>query len=164
MHKIGDIISYKAQGLCKIQAIKKEDMGQGEKEYYLLSPLNDEKSLIHIPCDNTLLCEKIKTLLTTEEVKELINAFKDLCCEWIANDRHRTEVFKSVIDSGNRLELMKLWKSVDARESELLPLGKKIRSSDEYLREQAKKLLISEFSFVLGTEFEKTEEYIKNNQ
>lgn len=150
MWKINDIITYRTTGLCKIEDITTETIDGVDADYYLLKPIFDEKSVIKIPCSSQVLCEKMRPLLTADEVEALIEEIKSLRLEWLENDKRRAEYFNGVIESGNRRDIAALITTVYAKREELVSRGKKLRASDETLMTRAEKLIVNEFSHVLG--------------
>ena len=149
MWNINDTVLYRASGLCRIENITEEKFGDEVQEYYVLRPLGDEKSIVHIPCSNTLLCSKMHSLMTKDEIEALIKSLPTLSSDWPENDKRRAEYFRSVLETGNRLNIAGIIMSIRRRREELTAIGKKPRASDESICARAEKLLLDEFNFVL---------------
>ena len=51
MYEIGSYVIYRAEGFWKISDIRTESFGAigGQEKYYILSPVNDEKSTVFVP-------------------------------------------------------------------------------------------------------------------
>lgn len=149
MWNINDTVLYRASGLCRIENITEEKFGDEVQEYYVLRPLGDEKSIVHIPCSNTLLCSKMHSLMTRDEIEDLIESLPTLTSDWPENDKRRAEYFRSVLETGNRRDIAGIIMSIRRRREELIAIGKKPRAVDESICARAEKLLLDEFNFVL---------------
>ena len=161
MRKIGDVVLYRTAGLCLVSDIRTESFSGQAEEYYILKPCADEKSVVYIPLNNTVLCEKMHTLLSREEILSLIDSFPFLEISWQENDKRRSEEFRAVIESGDRHRVAGVIKTIFKHRLELEEKGKKLRSSDEILFHQAQKLLFEEFSFVLDIPTEELPGFIE---
>ncbi len=150
MWKINDIITYRTVGLCRIDDITTESFDKTPADYYVLKPLADEKSVIRVPCANSILCEKMRPLLTRSEAEALVEKMPSLSLEWQENDKRRAEYFKGIIESGNRNDIAALIQTIRVKEAQLISNGKKLRASDEALVARAEKLLFSELAHVLN--------------
>ncbi|MBQ9976543.1 MAG: CarD family transcriptional regulator [Clostridia bacterium] len=149
MWKINDTVLYRASGLCRIENITEEKFGDEVQEYYVLRPLGDEKSIVHIPCSNTILCSKMHSLMTRDEIEDLIESLPTLSSDWPESDKRRAEYFRSVLETGNRRDIAGIIMSIRRRREELIAIGKKPRAVDESICARAEKLLLDEFNFVL---------------
>ena len=149
MWNINDTVLYRASGLCRIENITEEKFGDEVQEYYVLRPIGDEKSVVHIPRSNTILCSKMHSLMTKDEIEALIKSLPTLSSDWPENDKRRAEYFRSVLETGNRLNIAGIIMSIRRRREELTAIGKKPRASDESICARAEKLLLDEFNFVL---------------
>ena len=77
MFAVGSFVVYRAEGVCRISDIKAESFGViGSKEnYYILTPLNDEKSTVFVPVANETLVGMMRPLLSAEEITALATVF-----------------------------------------------------------------------------------------
>ena len=99
MWNINDTVLYRTAGLCRIENVTEEKFGDEVQKYYVLRPLGDEKSVVHIPCSNTVLTSRMHPLMTREEIRELINSLDSLSAEWPETDKRRAEYFRSVLEA-----------------------------------------------------------------
>lgn len=152
MFFINQNVYYDGIGVCKIIDIKKEKLMNETKEYYVLKPMFQEKSTIHVPVDNELLTSRIKSVIGAEELNVFISEIPDIKPEWIENDNIRNTTFKSAIHSGNRTNIMKIIKTLYTRKSELDKNGKHLRSADAQIMSEAERLIFNEFALVLNIE------------
>lgn len=164
MHKIGDNIIYGGNGVMTIVDIREESIGDISRSYYVLRPaVSRSNSLTFVPTDNERLVSSMYSLLTKDEVIELIKASRDVPpIDWVNENRARQEHFKKIVESGDRLKMFSMIRAIDEcgkrREAE----GKKNFLADEGIRARAEKLLHSEFSLVLGIPEDEVTTFIEN--
>ena len=73
MFRVNDYVVYGSTGVCKIDAINREDFGDGrEREYYVLTAIYANSLSIYIPTDNTDAA--MRRIMTKDEIYELINS------------------------------------------------------------------------------------------
>ncbi len=162
MFSVGDTILYGTQGICKIKEITEMAVGKVKKQYFVLIPIQDEKSTIYIPTDNEKLISNMRSVLSVTDINKLIDDAANNPIKWIENDIARKEYCANIIKSGDRLELMRLIEMLYIRKDELKSTKKHFHISDErYLRE-AERLLHDEFSYALNISKEDVPDYILN--
>lgn len=151
MFKIGDCVSYRAEGVCRISDIRKENFGtaNGEAVYYILSPVNDQKSLLFVPVDNERLASLMRPLLSAEEIIALCEELREERMEWIAENRLRSNTFRDILAEGDRRKLIVLLNTVTERIREQAAMGKRPLGTDTNAQSRAAQLLFEEFSFTL---------------
>ncbi len=99
---------------------------------------------------------------TGDEIKELIHTMPQQKEITVVNEKHRKEVYKTVIESGDRSEIMRLVKTLYERREAQQKAGKKQHLVDERFMKEAETVLYDEFAFVLNIERDSVVEYIKN--
>ena len=160
MWKLSDIVVYGSSGICEITDIREQDFCGEKKTYYILKPLYDSKTLIHVPSFNEKLMSKIKPILDKEEALNLIKKIPEIAPFWIENDKQRMEEYKGILDSGKRESVISIIKALHLRQEELREKGKKMRSSDEYFFSDAKKLFENECAYIFSLEKEQVADFI----
>ena len=150
MWKLDDAVVYGAAGICKIADIRDEQFGNETKKYYILKPVFDDKNTYFVPSFNMLLMSKIKPVLTSDEIMELIHKMPSIESNWIDNDKQRTESYKEILESGNRDNVVGVLKALYERRAALTEKGKKMRTSDEIIMRNAEMLIENECAYVLG--------------
>ncbi|MBR2292966.1 MAG: CarD family transcriptional regulator [Clostridia bacterium] len=148
MFAVGSFVVYRAEGVCRISDIKAESFGViGSKEnYYILTPLNDEKSTVFVPVANETLVGMMRPLLSAEEITALATELRDCRMEWISDGRARNLRFREILGLGDRKELIVLANTVWEHMEEAMAHKKKPNATDEKALRRAKKLLFDEFS------------------
>ena len=159
---VNDLVSYRTNGVCRIEEIKNCTFGKESGEYYVLRPVYDDKSVIYVPKDSPL-SDKICRLLTKSEVDEIIKSLSGEDIDWIENDRERSEHIKDVISSGNKKRIAHFIKVMRHRCAFLAERGKKLRVADESALHCAEKMICDEFSVALGIAREDVSDYIESH-
>ena len=148
--------------VCKIADIRNENFSDEEKLYYVLNPLSDLDATIYVPVNNPKSVSKMRTVLSREEVYDLIHSMPEREIFTEENSKVRKELFSQIIKSGNREELMKLIKTVYYQKQKREKIGKKMWASDENALRKAEKMLYEEFAIVLGMKYDDVLPFIKS--
>lgn len=163
MHKIGENVVYGGNGVMTVVDIREERFGDALRSYYVLREVGSRsESLTFVPVDNEKLVSQMRKLLTKDEILQVLHSAKDAPdCEWAKDSRSRAECFRQIMESGDRLKIISMIRTIYnagiRREDE----GKKNFLSDENAMHKAEKLLYSEFSLVLGIPEEDVPEFVK---
>ncbi len=161
MLNIGDKVLYGAAGACTVTDICRKKFGDaGEREYYVLVPIHDNRTTLYLPVDNEKLMGKVKQLLSVEEIEDLIRSMPDEKPIWIADEKLRQETYKSMLRSGNRRDLVSITKALYNHRQKMASMGRKLHIADEKLLHEAEKLLCDEFAAVLDLQPSEVNTYI----
>lgn len=161
MFLINDYVIYGTTGVCQITDIRKEIFsGHVKKEYYILQPVFSCNSTLYVPTENESGANKMRRILTRDEIYELIRNMPEDNAEWIINDNMRHDKCTEIIKNGDRKELIRLIKAMYQHKQEQTKFGKKFYIADEKLMKAAEKLLYNEFALVLNIEPEEVVPYI----
>lgn len=152
MFEIGDYVIYK-KDVCKI--VKRKNKYLNEMDYYVLISLEDNSLTIEVPINNTSL-RKPKT---KEEVEQIIKQIPFIPTLNM-NEKNLENEYKTLLNSENIIDLIKIIKTTYPRNQERLENKKKISDKDNYYFEKAEKYLYNEFSIVLNKTYEDTKQYI----
>lgn len=164
MYGIGDRVVYGALGVMEIVDITDQTLGDVTKRYYVMREYAAQSaSLTYVPLDNERLTEQMKPLLTPDEIVEVIRTAKNAPpLDWIEENRARSEYYKSILTTSDRVKLLSMidavYRTGIRREAE----GKKNYIADETSMRRAQKLISSEFALVLGIPESDVPEFIKN--
>lgn len=163
MFKVNDRIAYSSVGVCEITDITENDLTSVMRKYYVIIPLNDNKSLIYVPVDNEKLTGRMRKLPTKSELKKLMSQSKKESLDWIENSIERNEYFQSVVNDGDILCTMQLFYTLCKKENELSKLGKSLKKSDERIYKECIKILCGEMSCIMDIDLEKSREMLLEN-
>ncbi len=161
MYSIGELFVYGRNGACRITDIKAQKFGGSEKIYYILSPVFDKRETIFVPVDNELLVSKMKRMLSSEEIIELIKSIPKRESLWIENVKIRREEYKKIISKADRDDLVALMKTLYLRRKELELEGKSLSVYDEKFFRQAESIIHGEIALVLQIPMEEVSPYIE---
>ena len=163
MYGIGDKVVYGAFGVMDIVDITEQELGDVRKKYYVLKEYAaTSSSLTYVPMDSETVVAQMHPMLTKDEVDEAIReAKREPMLEWIEDNRARSEFYKKLLSTADRVKLLRMIETVYRtglrREAE----GKKNYIADENSMHRAIKLITTEFSLVLGIPENEVEGYIK---
>ena len=161
MLQVNSYIIYGANGVCKINDIRKEKLCGTKQTYYVLSPIDNNSSTIFVPVDNEALVAKMKHLLKRDEIISLIEDVKDQFLPWISDNKERGEYYTILLSRGDRKEILSMIHTIYLKRSELSEQRKKLWAVDENALKRAEKIINDEFSLVLGITPDKVAGFIR---
>lgn len=162
LFKVDDYIMYGMTGVCKVLDITNEKFTNGiKREYYVLSPIYSNNTVIKIPVDN----EKVpmRKLLSKINVISLINDIPNMDTLWIDNEKTRSEQFKKILRNGKCEELIKLIRSIYDNKEYVKSIGKKTHQADDNIMKEAERLLNEEFATILDISPDEVSSYISSH-
>lgn len=119
-----------------------------EREYYILKPAYDPNSTIYAPIDNNMI--NIRRIMTVQEVYNLIKTMPDNETIWIDDINLRKEKYNEILKKGDKVELVKLIRTLYLEKEKKKTEGKKLYVGDEKIMSEAQRLLHEEFALVLN--------------
>ena len=151
MYQVGAYVVKPNTGICKIEDIVLMNLGgSGEKQYYMLLPVGDERAKLYVTVDADR--SRLRPVMTKSEAKKLISEIEQIQAIWVPNDKLREQQYKEAFRSNEPEDLVGVIKNLYMRCQTRLAQGKKITSTDERYYRQAEKALYSELAFSLGME------------
>lgn len=151
MFQIGDTVLYGSDGVCTVSDITTRVFGKDKAEYYILTPIHQQRSVIYVPTASEKLLAKMRRVLSREEIKAIIDEVGTTDCqEWITDENARREHFKTILLSGDRRELMCMIKTIYHHGLTQKENGRKLHHTDEVMMKEAEKVLYDEFAYVLS--------------
>lgn len=152
--RVGEIIVYGSNGVCKIDDIKETSFfKEPPKPYYFLSPLFvKSSSVIYVPMDNPVQTDKIKPIMTEKEADEFIKSLPVTGMEWIEDRNRRKEAFTKVLSSGTRSEIAALIELIMSHRKFLEAEGRKLNAQDERALSEAMRRIDNELAVIKGVE------------
>ncbi len=160
--KVNDMVLYGFDGVCKITDITRKTVCGKTLNYYVLKPMATDRSTFYVPVDNPKSTEKMKKVLSPEEITKLIHSMPRSEDMWIENENKRKEVYRQIIADNDREQIIAVIRTLFLKKKELEQSGKKLHKCDETFLKEAEKLLYEEFSLVLDIDRGKIIEYIEN--
>ncbi len=150
MYRIGDMVMHPSAGVCKIEDIREECFSAaGPKRYYILKPVYENgRSTIYLPVEN--LKVKLRKLLSTEDIYELIHSVTLTNTLWVDNDAQRQERFRRVLVQGDQAQIIQLIIEIHEKQKEKQAAGKKLHMADGKILQEAEKRIHQEFGYALN--------------
>ena len=162
MFKKDDIVMYASQGVCKITDIVTQEVCNESSEYYVLQPVYSNTARVYVPVSNENLTNKMRRVISKEELNEMIDNIPEVASEWIENEHIRKEHYKEIISGSDRASLICMIRELYLHREALAKQGKKLHASDERFFKEAEKILYEEFALVLNIDTKEVLTYIKN--
>lgn len=160
MPAVNEYVNYSTYGICRIEEIKpvKFDYGPKSRVYYILKPVHQDNSCIYVPVENLTLVEKMRPVLTPQEIDRVILSVKDQDMSWISDRKKRSERFQEILKRRDERELLLLISCLylKSRESK-----KGLASSDARILKQAESIIEQEFAFSLKISTQNIGSYIR---
>lgn len=160
MFRMGDVVLYGIQGICKISGIEIKQIGKTALDYYVLNPVFNESTALFVPVDNEKLTTKMQNILGVKEVKQLIEKAQQISVLEICDEATKRERYREILSSGNREELISLIKTIRLEREKRSKLNKKLNMSDEQTLYKAERLLFNEIAYVLEIEPQEVQKMI----
>lgn len=155
MFNIDDVVMYTTYGICKISNIIEMSFGGNSNKYYVLHPLRESKTELTLPVDNPMTKCRLHSLLSENEINDLIHEIPFLDIYWIERDNDRKVKFSEIVKSGDRKETLRVIKCIKNHIQDIKDKGRKLHATDETAMKDAEKLILDEFSYVLNVDREK---------
>ena len=152
MYEIGELVLYGIHGICAITGIERMRFGKEKADYYVLVPREQPESKFYVPVANEAAVAKLRSLLSREELLELLLSEQVRNYPWIADEGQRKLRFRELINSGDRAQLMGMIGALHRHKRAQLAAGRKFHQSDENFLNDAQKLLNAEFALVFELE------------
>ena len=149
MFNIGDVVVYTTYGICKITERITRSFNGSDNEYFVLVPLSEAKTQLTIPVNNPITLSRLHSLLSKDEISDVINQIPFLETYWVENENERKKTFAEIIKNGNRLDTLKMIKSIKHHQLSLKDKSRKLHACDEQSMKEAEKLIVDEFAYVL---------------
>lgn len=150
MLQLGDRVVYGVHGVCCIVDIEQRTIDRKKAEYYVLEPLDQPGAKFYIPTHNQIAVSKLRPLLSAQELDALLLSPEARADAWITDENHRKQRYREWINSGDRVALICMIRSLHKHKEAQLAAGRKFHLCDENFLKDAQKLLSSEFSVVLN--------------
>ena len=160
MLQVGSQVLYGIHGVCSIIGTEIRTVDRKKVEYFILAPNDQPSACFYVPAHNQAALCKLRPLLTKEELEELLVSVVGDPVDWIAVESLRKQKYKELINNGDRAAIIGMIRLLHNHKEEQLAAGRKFHLCDENFLRDAKKLLASECSVVLGISHPEVMEYL----
>lgn len=148
MIAVHQYVNYGTQGICKIEELRsvKFNSDSHARDYYILKPVYQENAQIYVPAKNQALLDKMRPILSPEEIDQIILSIQDQDRLWISGRTKRLARFWEILSGRDERELLLLASCLYRKYKES---GKGLCSSDAEILKQAENAIEQEISFSL---------------
>lgn len=160
MYKIGELIIYGNEGVCKVEDIGVPDISgiNKNKKYYTLKPVY-ENSKIFVPTNTNIFMRKVKTYEEIQKLIKSIPSIEEVECDE-KNAKSLEAHYKKLLETHECIDLLTIITGVYEKKETATKNGKKLSQVDLKFMKIAKSLIDEEFSVVLGILREEVQPYI----
>jgi CarD family transcriptional regulator len=159
MWKVGDYVQHGTDGVCRISDRKRMNLtGEGEEEYFLLTPLYSRDTTIYLETANA--DKELRQPMSREEIDRVIRQIPGHRMRWIPNEKDRQNRFGAILRDGSLVELLCAASVLRDKKREQTRAGRKFRRSDELCLARAEKIIGREIAYGIGKSPEEVPDYI----
>lgn len=158
--KKGDYVVYAGNEVCVYSGIVEKCFdGINKVNYCMLVPVYSSNSAYYLP--ELRQEEKIRHLLSKEQIEEIISQTKGQKLIWENDKNNRKLEFTKIIKSNDFKQIFMMLKTIYDQRIALEQKGKKLFSADEKAFNEAERLIRQEFSIVLELKEYEVDEYLR---
>jgi CarD family transcriptional regulator len=161
MYNVNDVVIYAPQCVCRVDDISEHDFSGSPVTYYVLKPVNDSKNIFYVPTENSSLTDRMRHILSKNDIDSLISLMPDEANIWIDDEHLRKETYSEILRKGDRKDLIKLIKTLYSRKKN--NGYRKLHAADERFLKEAENMLYDEFAYVLDIPRDQVVTYIKQH-
>ena len=162
MYEIGEKVLYGVHGICRISDTEERIVDRVKRQYLVLEPVDQAGAKFYVPTHNAAALAKLRPLLSREALEELLRSEEVRQDAWIADENARKQSYRELINSGDRVALIRMVGSLHRHKQEQIEAGRKFHQSDENFLRDAEKMLDSEFALVLQMPRESVGDYVRS--
>lgn len=161
MIAVHQYVNYGTQGICKIEELRsiKFNSDSHARDYYILKPVYQENAQIYVPAENQALLDKMRPILSPEEIDQIILSIQNQDMLWISDRTKRLTRFREILSGSDKRELLLLASCLYRKSKES---GNELCSSDAEILKQAENAIELEFSFSLKMSTKNIGAYIRD--
>lgn len=156
--KINDYVYYALNGICIISDIKEMKIGNEIHKYYVLSPINGSSINFFIPSDNKEIMNKIKKVLSKEEIDKLIIESINVEIIWHKNSKDRNVYFQNLLKQDDLKITIAIIRTIIEKQE----VDNKMSPSDLLHLANAENLVHSSLTYSLNITKDEVKDYILN--
>ncbi len=162
MYQVGDQVVYGIHGVCNVVDQEERMVDRKRLTYLALEPVGQDGSRYLVPTHNATAMAKLRHMLTKEELEVMMDSEEVLADGWIRDENLRKQTYRELIGSGDRQRLLQMVRTLYRHRKAQAEAGKKCHLCDENFLRDAEKLLVGEFSIVLGLDPQQAKQYIQS--
>ena len=160
MYQSGDYVVYGIHGVCRVLQQEQQNVDRRQVTYLVLEPLEQAGARFLVPAHNQAALAKLRPVLSYEELDALLHSREVRENAWIADENRRKQHYRELINSGDRMALLRMVRTLHLQKSAQAAAGRKFHMCDDNFLRDAERLLNSEFSLILGIEPNEVSSYV----
>lgn len=166
MFAVGDNVLYGTDGVCTIAEHGMRNFFGNVREYYVLKPNAHPDGVVYVPADNPVLVERMRRLLTKEEIDGILaectvtDNESGESPDWIADDSERKHTYDAILQSGDRQRIFRMIRALYIHREIIAKRGKKLHIADERVLRDAEGQMNAELAHVLSIAPEEVPAYV----
>ncbi len=164
MFSVGELVLYGAEGVCRVVGIEDLDLTGEMAPYYRLAPESDKSSCIFVPMNNSILTQRIKPLLSKDEIEVLVADKEPAANVWCDSTNLRKNRYHEIVNSADRKRLISLVRELYLRRNHMKGSGQRFSVTDEHYFKLAQRILYDEFSRVIPLSQDEFLNYLIKNE
>ena len=106
MLELNSYVIYGDNGVCLVADKRKEKFAGVIREYYILKPQGNEGSTLFVPADNEEIISKMRSILSKEQILDIIHSLPGEKLEWEEDNKVRGEYYNEVFEKGEGRTLL----------------------------------------------------------
>lgn len=162
MFKEGELIMYGTMGVCKVIRIARPDFLDEDDEtlFYFIEPIY-KSGTFYAPVNSDNI--SLRKVISQKEAKDLIGSIGRIRPKVFStvSVQQLSQHYQDIIDTHDARELIKLIKSIYAKEEECKKKNKKLGQIDKRYLKKAEELLYGELACSLKKDLNQIEEMVK---
>ncbi len=163
MFAVNDTVFYGVHGVCTVSEISKREFCGAVSDYYTLKPVYSDRSTVYVPVSKDGENEKLRRVLSEEEVYAMIRDLPTSKNVWVENDALRKTTYSGILKSGSPAALASLIKTLYEKQQSLEMQNKKMHASDKRTLSEAEKMLHEEIAYVMHWERDRVVSFISEH-
>ena len=160
MPAVNDYVNYGTQGICQIEALRSIQFHSdpSARDYYVLKPVYQKNARIYVPTDSQELLEKMRPVLSAEEIDRIIESVRDQDIPWISDRKQRTARFREILSGMDERELILM---AGCLHQQSIENARGLSAGDAAILKKAETAIEQEFSFSLKMNAQGVGAYIR---
>ena len=162
MYQAGEQVIYGMHGVCRVVQEEKRIVDRKTVTYLVLETVGRSGSRFYVPTHNAAAMEKIRPMLSAQELEDLLGCEEVLADGWIPVEGQRKQIYREILGSGDRVKVAQILRALYRHKAERIASGKKVHMCDDNFLRDAEKMLVSEAAIVRGCDLDAAKQYIRS--
>lgn len=162
MFQVGQKVLYGIHGVCVVTDFTERTVDRKKVCYLVLEPADQPGSQFLIPTHNPAAMGKLKAILSSEELQQLLHSDAARGDVWIQDENQRKQRYRELIGCGDRGALLSMIRALYRHKDAQAAAGRKFHQCDENFLRDAEKLMVSELCLSMGLPSDQAREYLRS--